>query len=267
MNAILLASLPPEIKTYGMIAVFVIVPLVGFILGWMFHPWTVGAMTQWIESPLQQFTARLATSTAGAIMAFALLKGVIGENGSKSDTTASNSMQDEPAMRESPDSPYFSPSAPAQPAPQARPAPRLQTPEEPASRASAAAPANIPDTATATPTVPDIDNSSNSVTEVTREPETREPEGQSVSLRIAELKGELAAVDTKIQSERQRWQDGTNLINRLTNFKRTPVREGSQQYHQCMAASRVIQEVEAGAPALKAEKARLEAMIKSLEGN
>jgi hypothetical protein len=174
--------------------------------------------------------------------------------------------EEKAAMRESQDSPYFSPSEPTKPAPQVGPAPRLQTTEEPAARDSAAAPAYIPDTATATPTVPDIDNSSNSVTEVTRKPETSEPEGQSVGLRIAELKGELASVDTKIQSERQRWQEGINVINRLTNFKRTPVREGSPQYHQCLAASRVIQEVEAGAPNLKAEKARLEAVIKSLEG-
>lgn len=92
------------------------------------------------------------------------------------------------------------------------------------------------------------------------------PATDSAQMRIAELKGELAALNAKIQSERQRWQEGVNVINRLTNFKKTPVREGSPQYHQCMAASRVIQEVEAGAPALKTEKARLEAMIQSLEG-
>jgi hypothetical protein len=53
--------------------------------------------------------------------------------------------------------------------------------------------------------------------------------------------------------------------NRLTNNKRTPVQEGSQPYYQCLAASKVIQEVEAGAAELKAEKARLEAMIQELE--
>jgi hypothetical protein len=96
--------------------------------------------------------------------------------------------------------------------------------------------------------------------------EANKPSTDSVQLKVAELKGELAALDTKIQAERGRWQEGVNLINRLTNFKKTPVQEGSPQYHQCMAASRVIKEVEAGAAGLKAEKARLEAMINSLGG-
>ncbi len=84
-------------------------------------------------------------------------------------------------------------------------------------------------------------------------------------MRLAELKGELAAVNARIETERKRWREGVDTINRLTNYKRTPVREGSPEYHRCMAASRVINEVEQGAPALKQEKARLEAMIGELE--
>ena len=91
---------------------------------------------------------------------------------------------------------------------------------------------------------------------------TREEQGHS---RLAELKGELAAIDAKIASERARWQQALDTINRLTNYKRTPVREGSQEYQRCMAASEVIQEVESGAAELKQEKARLEAMIGELE--
>jgi hypothetical protein len=87
----------------------------------------------------------------------------------------------------------------------------------------------------------------------------------SVQIKIAELKGELAALEAKIETERDRWQESVNMINRLTNFKKTPVRQGSPQYHQCMAASRIIKEVETGAVSLKAEKARLEAMIQSFE--
>ena len=87
----------------------------------------------------------------------------------------------------------------------------------------------------------------------------------SVEWKVAELKSELAAIEIRIQVERARWQEAVNLINRLTNFKRTPVIEGSPQYHECMAASRVIKEVEVGAPKLKAEKARLESMIQSLD--
>ena len=87
----------------------------------------------------------------------------------------------------------------------------------------------------------------------------------SVEWKVAELKSELAAIEIRIQAERARWQEAVNLINRLTNFKRTPVIEGSPQYHECMAASRVIKVVEVGAPTLKAEKARLESMIQSLD--
>lgn len=90
----------------------------------------------------------------------------------------------------------------------------------------------------------------------------REEEG---SARLAELKGELAAIDAKIASERARWQQALDTINRLTNYKKTPVREGSQEYQRCLAASGVIQEVESGAAELKQEKARLEAMIGELE--
>ena len=57
----------------------------------------------------------------------------------------------------------------------------------------------------------------------------------------------------------------TDVINALTNYKRTPVREGSQAYHQCVEASKIITEVEQGAAALKAEKARLEAILEELE--
>jgi hypothetical protein len=83
--------------------------------------------------------------------------------------------------------------------------------------------------------------------------------------KLTNLKGELAALNTKIETERDRWQTATNTINRLTNFKKTPVKEGSQAYYQCLAASKVIQEVEAGAAELKAEKARLEATIEELD--
>jgi chromosome segregation ATPase len=87
----------------------------------------------------------------------------------------------------------------------------------------------------------------------------------SAQMKIAELKADLAEVETKIQSERDRWKASINVINQLTNFKKTPVREGSPQYHQCMEASRIINEVESGASNLKAQRARLEAMIQSLE--
>ena len=83
--------------------------------------------------------------------------------------------------------------------------------------------------------------------------------------RMAVIKGDLAKVNSKIESERARWHRATDVINTLTNFKRTPVREGSQAYYQCVEASKIITEVEQGAAALIAEKARLEAMLEVLE--
>ena len=86
------------------------------------------------------------------------------------------------------------------------------------------------------------------------------------SIRLAELKGELAALDSKIQSERQRWQEAENLIHRLTNNHRIYLRPGTNEYNQCARAAEVIQEVEKGAPVLKSDKARLEATIGELGG-
>ena len=74
----------------------------------------------------------------------------------------------------------------------------------------------------------------------------------------ADPKAALTAIDTKIAAERKRWTDATAVINRLTNFKKTPVQEGTQAYYKCVEASKIIQEVEAGAEALKQEKSRLE---------
>lgn len=88
---------------------------------------------------------------------------------------------------------------------------------------------------------------------------------QNVKVKLAELKGELAEVDSKINIERARYQTSTDTINRLTNFKRTPVREGTPEYYRCLEASKIIQEVEAGAGELKTKKAQLEASIEALE--
>ncbi len=84
-------------------------------------------------------------------------------------------------------------------------------------------------------------------------------------LKLAELKGQLASVDIQIETNRTRWQNGVDTINKLTNYKKTPVQEGSMAYKQCLAASQVIQEVEQGAAALLSEKAKLQATIQSLE--
>ena len=83
--------------------------------------------------------------------------------------------------------------------------------------------------------------------------------------KLADHKGELAKLNTRMDSDRARYQAAINTINRLTNFKRTPVQEGSPAYYECLEASKLIKEIEAGAADLKSEKAKLAAMIQELE--
>ncbi|MBX7210663.1 MAG: hypothetical protein K1X78_20315 [Verrucomicrobiaceae bacterium] len=82
---------------------------------------------------------------------------------------------------------------------------------------------------------------------------------------LRKAKADLAQTESKIGMEREKWTEATNTINRLTNYKRTPVKEGSSSYYKCMEASKKIAEVEQGAEKLKGEKSRLEGLIKTLE--
>jgi hypothetical protein len=82
---------------------------------------------------------------------------------------------------------------------------------------------------------------------------------------LAKARADLEAVKSKIESERKRHADALNLINTLTRNKTVPVKEGSPAYYRCAEAAKVIQEVEAGAPDLKAEKARLETLVGELD--
>lgn len=91
------------------------------------------------------------------------------------------------------------------------------------------------------------------------------PPSTNSNLRLAEARSSLVGVNTRIEHDRARYRVAADTINRLTNFKRTPVREGSQAYYRCVEASRIMHEVQLGAPKLLAEKARLEALIKELE--
>jgi hypothetical protein len=83
--------------------------------------------------------------------------------------------------------------------------------------------------------------------------------------RLTDARSELADLTTRMNNERAQYQASIDTINRLTNFKRTPVQEGSAAYHQCVEASNVISKIEAGAPELKARKVELEELIKELE--
>lgn len=82
---------------------------------------------------------------------------------------------------------------------------------------------------------------------------------------LAGAKADLAAVNSRIESERKRFSDALQLINTETKNKTVPVKQGSPAYHRCMEASRIIKEVETGAAELKAEKARLETLVSELE--
>ena len=88
------------------------------------------------------------------------------------------------------------------------------------------------------------------------------------SLTLQQLREERAKLDRvngKIESERKRWSEALNVINTLTNNKRTAVKEGTPAFFKCQAASEVIKEVEANAEALKADKANAEKTIQELE--
>jgi len=69
---------------------------------------------------------------------------------------------------------------------------------------------------------------------------------------------EIAKIDARLAELAQFWREDTGIINRLTNFKRTPVQQGSQAYYQCLEASNRIKQAEAEAATLKAQKAALE---------
>lgn len=274
MNTFALFNLPEGLLQIGVL----VAGFFALILGWIIHPWTVGGLTRWVESPMQQFFARVGTAVGAAaltvVFGFQMLEkdkvsssGTSSTSSSSSDDPFANPRVATPTSSITPNSSLPNPFAEPQPTPPAAQRPPAQAAtsiEQPA--VVSPSPQSAPPSPSTTTTTPEIAESPKDEAPETHDDRGSTPAADSTHMRIAELKGELAALDAKIQSERQRWQEGVNVINRLTNFKRTPVREGSPQYHQCMAASRVIQEVEAGAPGLKAEKARLEAMIQSLEG-
>lgn len=266
MNITVLAAVPDFILTGGLVGA----GFVALILGWIIHPWTVGGFTRWVQSPMQQFTARVSTSVVSSF-ATVYLGGMmlatvfphwnfakLYDKGSTHQSTLSGD-------------PSVTSQNATHSANQALRAPVIQA-EKPA--------VSPPSQQTINPSVT-AQNSSRDNAMPRLEPEVVESSKEkiltksnedgiknaadSAQMKIAELKADLAEVETKIQSERDRWKASINVINQLTNFKKTPVREGSPQYHQCMEASRIINEVESGAANLKAQRARLEAMIQSLE--
>lgn len=69
---------------------------------------------------------------------------------------------------------------------------------------------------------------------------------------------EVAKIDARLSELAEIWRQDTGVINRLTNYKRTPVQEGSKAYYQCLEASKRIQQAETEAKLLKRNKAALE---------
>lgn len=82
---------------------------------------------------------------------------------------------------------------------------------------------------------------------------------------LVTARAQLAAVTAEIEAERARWQDAENTIRALTLNRTKPVVEGSDAYWKCVEADKIIADVKTGAPALKARKASLEALVAELE--
>ena len=94
-----------------------------------------------------------------------------------------------------------------------------------------------------------------------------EEKKRNIADRIGTLTRQLADVNENIERERKRWQDAVDTINRLTNFKRTPVVDGSPAYYKCLEAARAAQEVERKAPDLKTEKENIEKLLNDLKAS
>lgn len=98
------------------------------------------------------------------------------------------------------------------------------------------------------------------------EKQQKTAEQQAAAARdLAKAHSDLDGVNASIESDRLRYQTALGVINTLTKNKTVPVTEGSPNYYKCLEASKVIGKIEEGAPALKAEKARLESLVSRLE--
>jgi hypothetical protein len=87
----------------------------------------------------------------------------------------------------------------------------------------------------------------------------------TLKIKVAELKGELAGIDQKIEAERKRWLNASDVINRLTNNRTRPVIRNSPEHEMLYEAQLIMKEVEGKAPELKEQKAKIEATLKALE--
>lgn len=82
--------------------------------------------------------------------------------------------------------------------------------------------------------------------------------------RVIQAKSELASVESKIAFEQTRWNNANDTVNALTNYLRTPVREGSLAHRQAVQAAIIRDEAAQKAPELLARKRELEALIEAI---
>jgi len=82
--------------------------------------------------------------------------------------------------------------------------------------------------------------------------------------KVIETEVALAELNARMDGDRRRYNEALNVINTLTHNKQRAVVEGSPQYHQCLAAQKIIRAIEANVAETKDEKARLEAILKAL---
>ncbi len=68
---------------------------------------------------------------------------------------------------------------------------------------------------------------------------------------------ELQKVDQRLEELKTIWKQDTAIINQLTNFKKTPVQEGTQTYYKCVETSKRIQQAETEAKTLKERRASI----------
>lgn len=82
--------------------------------------------------------------------------------------------------------------------------------------------------------------------------------------RVIQAKSELAAVESKIAFEQTRWNNANDTLNAVTNYLRTPVREGSLAHRQAVQAALARDDAAQKAPELLARKRELEALIEAI---
>ncbi len=82
--------------------------------------------------------------------------------------------------------------------------------------------------------------------------------------KVVETKIALAELNSKIKANSEQFRKADQIIMTLTHNRRRPVKEGTAPYFQCVAAQKIMDEISQKAPGMKAEKTKLEAIMKAL---